>query len=281
MTNTEMREFMKDIILKKALEKLNTDENMDRRIMETVLKKGNTAAIKHGRRKKYGRFQTAAVFTLILLGTVTTVTASVGKSYFLKVSDEVEFYEPVEYMDGKLYVSKDGKLNEVEQEQTEWNLIECENVEEAFQSIKRENLFPTYLADRRIQKVEYDPCGIIFAYYKGSDSVYQNIDIQYYFESDQLELNENDRMEIKYSLPGGKYKEEALHALKSAQRNDYTTKNGLKCLISDYEAPNHQDTVHASIQLDQDTVLNILIGYYDTFMEQEELYQILDSIPEM
>lgn len=224
----------------------------------------------------------ASVFCiLIVFSTVTTVAAAINKSYRMQASKDVEFYQPLEYV-----IGEDGTFEPVIDEEKKKelpNYIDCESVEKAFEIIQEKNYFPTYLPeDRKLENVSYsleNEWKSVRADYTGSDAVLQIMNIFYSFcPGQEVETDENDMVEIKTLFPGGEYEEESRKVAETIKYSEYTTRNGLHCLISDLENQNAMDTVNICIQLESG-ILDIGITYHDTWLEQEELYKILDSIP--
>lgn len=276
---------MKEIYLKKALEKLDTNEEMDNKIMEALLKERKEGIKKQKIRRNYHMSYAAVFCILIIFGTVASA-AAINKSYRLKGSNDLEFYQPVEYVR-----EEDGTLKPVIDEETKRerpDYIDCESVEKAFEIIQEENWFPTYIPeDRKLKSVMYcleDEWKLVQADYIGTEAGLQRMSIFYSFHPGQeAETDENDMVEIKRVLAGGEYEEESKKAMETIKYSEYTTKNGLNCLISDFEDfenCSHMDDVSICIQLESG-ILDIGITYHDTWLEQEELYKILDSIPEI
>lgn len=267
---------MKEINLKRALEKINTNEEMDTRIMETILK---------GEKRKYKKIEknlslVAAFCILIVFGTVTTLVAATNRSYHLQASKEIEFFKPIEYVIGENGVEA---VIDEETIKNTYNYIDCESIEKAFENIQEENYFPTYIPDdRKLKNVSYelgDKWKAVQVNYTGSESFLLNMDIFYlFYPGQEVKTNENGMAEVTRALPGGEYEEESKKAIETIKYSEYTTVNGLNCLISEFENPNEPDDVTIYIQLESG-ILTIGITYYDTCLEQEELYKILDSIP--
>lgn len=275
--------IMKEMNLKRALEKINTNEKMDTRIMETLLKERKSGIKKWKKRRNYSMSYAAVFSILIVFGTVATVAAAINQSYRLQGSKNIEFSQPVEYVRGE-----DGSLEPVIDEETERekpNYIDCESVEKAFEIIQEENWFPTYIPDdRKFKNVRYvlkEEWKLIWADYTGTEAGLQKMSIFYSFHPGQeVEPNEDGVVEIQHIFPGGEYEEESRKAMETVEYSEYVTKNGLNCLISSFENPSNMDDVTICVQLESG-ILEIGIAYHDTWLEQEELYKILDSIPEI
>lgn len=246
---------MEDMVLKKALEKVDTSTEMDERILGTLTKERNREK-KAGRKGNAGYRKIAAVLLAAVVGTAAAgyVAAKTGNSYYEKLV-------PVDKEDEKTEIQIPGRKR-----------VECK-VDKAFQKMGVKNLFPTYSfrPNSRVIYLEYED---------GAKSISGNCVtdhamgfMQFYYSPEKTELDEDGNAVSKVECST----EWDVKEVENKKYEYYTTKNGWKCTI--LEGPDKSLSMTISVHGDYPEGGSFIMFIQTIPIKEKKLHKILDSIP--
>lgn len=246
---------MEDMVLKKALEKVDTSTEMDERILGTLTKEMNREK-KAGRKGNAGYRKIAAVLLTALVGTAAAgyVAAKTGNSYYEKL------------------VPVDEKDEKTESQIPGGKRVKCK-VNKAFQMMGVKNLLPTY-SFRQSSRVTY------WEYDSGAKSIagdcvtdHARGHMQFYYSPEKTELDEDGNAVSKVECST----EWDVKAVENTKYEYYTTRNGWKCTI--LEGPDKNLSMLISIHGDYPEGGSFIMLIQTIPIKEKKLHKILDSIP--